>query len=151
MRLSSIKKLEIIIAKKDAGTQQVLAKYGQKKDCGWFYLSNEFWGDSDRTTAERERVSDPKRFPFKIVAKLPNGTEIGFANVDHHGNKCFVHEVDVEKKYRRKGVATAMYDWAEVLTGKKCISSEEAYEDDEDHMSKDAKKFWNSRWKKSAR
>ena len=127
---------------------EILSKFGTKKNFGWFYLITEYWGDKKTDEAMKQSVNDPKKYPFKITAKLNSGRVIGFACVDHQGkNKCFVHDIDVDKKYRRKGVATAMYDFAEELTGKECIPSSSAYQDDETHLSNDAKKFWEKRYR----
>jgi predicted GNAT family acetyltransferase len=143
VRKSDLTKISLV-----AAIRKVLSKYGIKEDHNWFFLISDYWGDRSATPTERQKVSDPTNFPFKIYAKLKSGKEIGYALVDHKNKReCFIHEVDVEKKHRKKGVATAMYDFAEKLTGKSVIPSSLAYEDSEQHLSEDATKFWQKRLK----
>lgn len=59
-------------------------------------------------------------------------------------------EVDVDEGHRRRGIATAMYDWAEMITGKTMCPSTEGEESSfEDALSADAQAFWEARWKKN--
>lgn len=64
--------------------------------------------------------------PFNITAHDQRGEEIGHAEVYHHGlpqdpggTKMMVSNVLVEPAHRRRGVASAMYQLAEKLSGKK--------------------------------
>jgi hypothetical protein len=69
---------------------------------------------------------------------LQTGLEVGncfYGRPDEYSS--LKASVDVHSQYRRKRVATTMYDWVEKLTGEKLVP-------DTPH-SKDAKKFWKFR------
>jgi GNAT superfamily N-acetyltransferase len=111
-----------------------------EKQFGQFKLIASYWGDNPIPV-------DPKRHDFRIDAVLGK-QEVGYALISHEGNAIRAAEVDVSKSYRRKGIATAMYDWAEELTGKKIRPSTDfTGETFEEGLSEDAQKFWNARWR----
>jgi len=56
---------------------------------------------------------------------------------DPEHNNQYIGSVEIEPDHRRKGLATALYNYAEKLTGEKIIP--------DPNNSKDAKAFWQSR------
>jgi len=92
------------------------------------------------------RDPDPKRHDFSIRA-YDGPKEVGSVLINLVGRKISA-ELWVNASYRRKGLATAMFDWAEELSGREAVpSSEDTEETFEDRLSKDAQKFWLNRWK----
>jgi 8-oxo-dGTP pyrophosphatase MutT (NUDIX family)/ribosomal protein S18 acetylase RimI-like enzyme len=72
---------------------------------------------------------DPTRRAFGIRAYDPAGNRVGFASFDHEAanpyrdqhpeSYIYPREVGVSKNHRRKGIATAMYQMAEKVSGKR--------------------------------
>lgn len=54
-----------------------------------------------------------------VVAHDSNGEAVGSADLLHTGDSLTANNVEVEPKHRRKGIASAMYSYAEKLTGKR--------------------------------
>ena len=114
-----------------------------RKELGCYYLKIEPWGDLP---------VDPTRYNFKItVHEVDADEKVGFVCVWHASRRSICpQEVYVDEGHRRRGIATAMYDWAEALTGKtiepSTVGEESAFED---VLSADAQAFWEARWRKS--
>jgi len=77
---------------------------------------------------------------FYIVAKNKAGEVVASAYFDYHPdagyNVCW--RIFVNEVYRRKGIATAMYNMAEERYGEKIVPFPGGH-------SRDAKRFWESR------
>ncbi len=80
---------------------------------------------------------DPKTSDFSIYAIDRNGDKIGSLDVWHDGEEIFAYHVEVASKFRKKGIATALYNKAEELSQKRMRPSTEQTED--------AKAFWENR------
>jgi hypothetical protein len=66
----------------------------------------------------------------------------------YHEGRLYPAEVSVHSKHRRKGLATAMYNYATELSGKTVHPSDTNYYSTSD-ISDDAKAFWQKRLGKS--
>jgi GNAT superfamily N-acetyltransferase len=107
--------------------------FGRRKDKGWFSL-----------------ISKPfpgllKNFLIEAVEKK-TGVTIGTAEIlyiTHWKDRMVAANVYVKDEYQRRGVATAMYDFAEEITGKEMLPYSHQISDEP--MSEDAKKFWKKR------
>lgn len=113
-----------------------------RKDLGQFHLKVAPWSGVE--------ASDPTRADFKILA-VDSSTEenVGFACVCHAGRKIYIHEVFVEERLRRRGLASAMYDWAEQITNKEVVPSSDFSEETiEGKLSGEGVAFWEARWRK---
>lgn len=79
--------------------------------------------------------------PFDVVCLDKNGEEIGHAEIFFYGPERLMmcSDVWVDELHRRKGIATAMYFFAESLTGHKMHPYPVQYED--------GKKFWKNKKK----
>lgn len=65
--------------------------------------------------------ADPSdKFGFRISA-IKDGVEVGFALVSwsHEHKGISSHETKIHPEHRRKGLATALYQYAEQLSGKR--------------------------------
>lgn len=69
---------------------------------------------------------------------------VGDLLVNNYTQKIYAYTVSVQEKYRRLGIATAMYDLAEELSGGKQILPNE-YQNEEAESSDDAVEFWRTR------
>lgn len=88
---------------------------------------------------------DPERFDFKVIA-LFEGSQIGYVCCYHESGKLYAFEVNVDENYRRKGVATQMYNYAERVSGKPINPHHSnPYNSDPDAVSQDALAFWHNR------
>lgn len=116
--------------------EQVKESVDESAPSGYEFQIGKFDGDDDFDP-------DPSFQDFKIVAMDSKGRRVGYALIVHVGNKIQAYEVEVSKRHQRKGIATAMYDHAQELTGKKI----EPYRDgDGEHMqTKSAKALWKHR------
>jgi hypothetical protein len=77
-----------------------------------------------------------------VSAHNQKGSYLGHASFDiaEDGGKILAADALVLPKHQRKGIATAMYNHAQSITGKITIPSE--------HQSPDAQAFWRKRIKK---
>ena len=73
----------------------------------------------------------------KIVAKDKNGNVVG--NLSFGEDRGLKGSVEVHPNFRRKKIATNMYDWAEKILGRKFVP--------EDRHTKYAEAFWKNRKK----
>jgi ribosomal protein S18 acetylase RimI-like enzyme len=96
----------------------------------------------DRWDGDDNFDPDPSYQDFKIKA-IVDGKQVGYALVVHVGSVIRIYEAEVDKKYRRNGISTLMYDHAEKLTGK--ISEPYDNGDGEVDFSDDGTAFWKSR------
>ena len=91
---------------------------------------------------------DPKHHDYRIEAFL-HDKSVGVLLVSLHGRKLSAAEIDVDPAHRRRGLASAMFDWAEQLSGRMAVPSPEDSEElFEDRLSEDAQRFWEARWAK---
>ena len=97
------------------------------------------FGDDPDLTVEN---FDPEWHDFRIIAHV-KGKPVGYVDCYHAGG-LYAYEVEVDKKFQRQGVASAMYDWAEELSGKRIRSHEES-DSEEAEITDQAKKFWENR------
>jgi len=85
-----------------------------------------------------------------ILRAFSAGKIVGEIVVIHSGRKISAYSAHVEESYRRRGVATALYDKAEEITGKEIVPY--PYSTDhlsfEDDITEEAQKFWVNRWRK---
>jgi ribosomal protein S18 acetylase RimI-like enzyme len=58
---------------------------------------------------------DYKSKQFRIVAKLPKGTEIGWVNFEKQGDHLEALDLSIQSEHRRRGIATEMYRFAREL------------------------------------
>lgn len=85
---------------------------------------------------------DPKNQNFMVLMVDSQGNEIGSVQVWRSGkNKIYSNGTYVEPEHRRKGIASAMYRYAEKISGKKFVPSESVTKDPES-MSGDARRLW---------
>lgn len=84
-----------------------------------------------------QRIFDDK---LEISAYDRNGTKVGHLGLDpeEFKNKIMPRGVFVEDAHQRKGIASAMYDYAEKITGKKIVPQK-------GHQSPESLKFWENR------
>ena len=80
---------------------------------------------------------DPKQHDVRITAHLPNGQQIGTTDLVHSLAGMNPINIQVDPKFQRKGIGSAMYQHAEKHTGKKVIPSID--------QSPDAQKFWKQK------
>jgi oligoribonuclease (3'-5' exoribonuclease)/8-oxo-dGTP pyrophosphatase MutT (NUDIX family) len=78
--------------------------------------------------------SDPTSL-ISVYAYSPSGEVIGSVRFDNSGVELHPSELEINKEHRRKGLASAMYAYAEKVTGAKVVPGED--------QSSDAKKLWN--------
>lgn len=88
---------------------------------------------------------DPESEDFRIAA-LVGEKPIGYVDCYFEGGRLYAYEVAVDKKYQRKGVATAMYDWAQEISGR-TINSHKDNGLGGAEISDDAEGFWKNRTK----
>ena len=73
------------------------------------------------------------------VTDPATGRQVGSLDFSHISDEWHrVTEVEVEEGYKRRGVATLMYDWVEKTMGKALLPS--------DDQTDDAVAFWTNRW-----
>ena len=75
-----------------------------------------------------------------IKKNKANNIEIGYVEFVHQNKRLRACNLEVKKEFRRQGVATSMYEFAEKETGLKCTPHSE--------QTKDAKEFWNQKNKR---
>ena len=72
--------------------------------------------------------------------------QIAYLKCYHESGRLYSFEVHVNSEYRRKGIATKMYDYAQELSGKTIYPHHEnPYNNDPDGVSDEALLFWRSR------
>lgn len=79
---------------------------------------------------------------FKIIGYI-NKTQVGYLIVAIAKENLYAIDAQVELKYRRMGIATKLYNFAEKLTKKKIYPYE--YLNYDAKSSNDAVEFWRSR------
>ena len=94
------------------------------------------------------KIEDESRWwpnRFWINAHL-DGQKVGRIEVDDagYGDYMMVTNADVDYDFRRLGIATAMYDFAEKISGKELVPYESSSRAEEP-MSDDSKAFWHAR------
>lgn len=88
---------------------------------------------------------NPESKDFKVIA-LHQGEKIGYVCCYHESGRLYSFEVNVSDLYRRKGVATQMYNFAEKVSGKSIYPHHSnPYNSDPDSVSVDALAFWQNR------
>ena len=70
--------------------------------------------------ASKETAKNPPA--YEIVVTVGEGADakvvgLVFYGKNHHGDTTMEGALEVDPNYRRRGLATAMYDWGEELTG----------------------------------
>ena len=85
-------------------------------------------------------ATDKEGLAKQVIAKDSNGDVIGTLYAGEHSDGKMVGSVEVRPDYRRKGVATEMYNYMEEVTGKKLKPAKK--------NSEDAQAFWSDRNKK---
>lgn len=73
-------------------------------------------------------VGDPQWHMTRVDA-MHKGRSVGFAVFAHKGDKIKPTMVKVEPEHRRKGLATALYDRAQKITGKTVMRGDEQTDD----------------------
>jgi GNAT superfamily N-acetyltransferase/oligoribonuclease (3'-5' exoribonuclease) len=87
---------------------------------------------------------DPTIENFCVHMKDTKGNIVGSVQVWKKGKKnIFSNGTYVEPEHRRKGIASAMYHYAEKISGKKFLPADKATEDSES-MSSDARRLWDN-------
>lgn len=113
-------------------------------------LKKEEYGpvNESKSSTEIRVVHEPTSSGQDLVIGAFDGSrQVGMLRVYDLGRgKITASDVEVDSEYRRKGIATAMYVFAEKHTGSKMIPADQAAGpgfDPEDTFSDDAKAFWN--------
>jgi hypothetical protein len=93
-------------------------------------------------------ATEPKQAGDDLIIQAFKGSKkVGTLRVADGGHTIAASDVSVDEKFRRMGIATAMYVYAEKLTGKKMSpASDQAYDfgaDEDDIMTPEARKFWD--------
>lgn len=88
------------------------------------------------------RNSGELKESFKVSAFIQD-REVGYLIVQNYQNKIYAFDTQVENQFRRLGIATKMYNYAESLTEKKIYPNE--YINKEASSSTDAVEFWRAR------
>lgn len=90
-------------------------------------------------TIQRKQVSDEDDI---IIALDSNGDKVGELFCHHEDEEHMTcHQVDVIDHHRRKGIASAMYEFQEEMSGKKFIKSPYQTELGEKLWTQKGKKF----------
>jgi GNAT superfamily N-acetyltransferase len=71
---------------------------------------------ADEISISREDHPEIRKCDYYIVAKH-RGKQIGFASFGIVGDHLMEYKVAVDPEYRRKGIASKMYDYAEKVSG----------------------------------
>jgi len=104
------------------------------------------WGDKLDTVITKDEAI--KSGGFEILA-IQNGKEIAFIRVYKVGTDWYVYDVDVNKDFRRKGIATKMYDYADDIVGgsvkPQVLDQKSVSEGEPPQMTEDAFNFWKKR------
>jgi ribosomal protein S18 acetylase RimI-like enzyme len=96
------------------------------------------WGDVEKPISEDEAKS-----AFTIRA-YKDGKEVGYAQV-YSEDAWYVYEVAVKQAYRRQGIATLLYDYAEEVTGRTVYPQVLDGNINDPEISDDAFLFWKKR------
>lgn len=101
------------------------------------------WGDKLDTVITKEEAI--KSGGFEILA-VKNGKDIAFVRVYKEGNDWYVYDVEVNENFRRKGIATKMYDYADDIVGNAVKPQVlDSSEGEPPMMTKEAFDFWKKR------
>jgi len=101
------------------------------------------WGDKlDTVTTKEEAI---KSGGFEILA-VENGKDIAFIRVYKEGTDWYVFDVEVNKDFRRQGIATKMYNYADSIVGDRVKPQVlDPSEGEPPMMTKEAFDFWKKR------
>lgn len=81
---------------------------------------------------------------WQVNAYDKSGNVVGTLLVYDLGHAITASDVQVKEAHQRKGLASAMYEYAEKKTGKEMLPADQV-SDDPDNMTDDAKEFWKNR------
>jgi len=80
------------------------------------------------------------------IRAFHEGEQVAYLKCYHESGRLYAFEVSVNSDYRRNGIATKMYDYAQELSGKTIHPHHEnPYNDNPDDVSDEALSFWNYR------
>lgn len=100
------------------------------------------WSKEGYTISHTDR--EPSGY-FTVSAFDSSGKEVGNVQVGHHGKRgLFSNGTYVEPEHRRKGLAGAMYQHAEKITGRKFVPSDDQSTDGEYLWSQPSRPFGKS-------